>query len=99
MVMILLERAPSSLRGHLTRWLLELRAGVFVGTVSALVRDELWDLCRTRVRSGAAMLIHTAQNEQGFAIKVAGQVSREVVDLDGLQLIRVPLRGDKDPSS
>ena len=36
------ERVPQSLRGELTRWLLELKAGVFVGRVSAMVRERLW---------------------------------------------------------
>ena len=42
MVILLLERVSPSLRGELTRWLLEPKAGVFVGNVSALVREKLW---------------------------------------------------------
>jgi CRISPR-associated protein Cas2 len=42
MVVIILEKVPVRLRGELTRWLLELKAGVFVGKVSAMVRDKLW---------------------------------------------------------
>ena len=38
MVVMILERVPVLLRGELTRWLLEVRAGVFVGTMSAGVR-------------------------------------------------------------
>ena len=34
MVVMILERVPPSLRGELTRWMLELRAGVFVGTLN-----------------------------------------------------------------
>lgn len=91
MVLILLENAPVSLRGQLSRWLMELRPGVFLGTVSALVRDELWELCRTRLgRGGGCMLLHPAQNEQGFSIRTVGTLSREIVDLDGLSLVRVP---------
>ncbi len=44
MVVMLLEKVPTTVRGELTRWLLELRAGVFVGNISALVRDKLWDM-------------------------------------------------------
>ena len=44
MVILILECVPSSLRGELTRWMLELKAGVFVGTMSAMVRDRLWEL-------------------------------------------------------
>jgi len=42
MVVMILERVPASLRGELTRWLLELRAGVFVGTLKPVVRRKLW---------------------------------------------------------
>ena len=42
MVIMLLERVSPGLRGELTRWLLELKAGVFVGRVSAMVRERLW---------------------------------------------------------
>ncbi len=53
MMVLVLERVPPSLRGELTRWLLELRAGVFVGTVSALVRERLWQLACERMGEGA----------------------------------------------
>ena len=43
MVVLVLERVPTSLRGELTRWMLEPKAGVFVGTMSALVREQLWE--------------------------------------------------------
>ncbi len=43
MIVLILEKVPTSLRGELTRWLLELKAGVFVGKVSAMVRDRLWE--------------------------------------------------------
>ena len=33
MIVLILERVPVGLRGELTRWLLEAKAGVFVGKV------------------------------------------------------------------
>lgn len=42
MVVIVLSACPAGLRGHLTRWLLEISAGVFVGHVSTRVRDLMW---------------------------------------------------------
>lgn len=48
MVVMIVERAPPGLRGLLTRWMLEPKAGVFVGTMSAMVRDKLWQrVCRS----------------------------------------------------
>lgn len=52
MVVLVLERVPVSLRGELTRWLLEVRAGVFVGDVSAMVREKLWELVEEKAREG-----------------------------------------------
>jgi CRISPR-associated protein Cas2 len=90
MVVMIVENVPVSLRGELTRWLLEPKAGVFVGTVSALVREKLWDkVCKAK-DEGGCMLIHNTNNEQGFAIKFHGNCKREVRDFEGLFLIRVP---------
>ncbi|WP_423232601.1 type I-E CRISPR-associated endoribonuclease Cas2e, partial [Bacillus licheniformis] len=43
MTVLVLTACPAGLRGHLTRWLLEISPGVFVGHVPARVRDALWD--------------------------------------------------------
>lgn len=90
MTVVILERVLPSVRGDLTRWLLELRAGVFVGRVPAGVRDRLWERVCANIEDGGAMLVHAADNEQGFAIRVWGDPNRDVVDFEGLQLIRVP---------
>jgi len=85
--MIVLERVPERLRGELTRWMLELRAGVFVGTLSALVRDKLWEHACQQMRGGAGLLVHHDNSEQGFSIQVWGETKRRVVDFDGLTLL------------
>ncbi len=90
MVVILMERVTASLRGKITRWLIELRPGVFVGNVSALVRDKLWELIYKRMKKGAVTLLHNASNEQGYKIQQFGDPGRTVRDFDGLQLITIP---------
>ena len=90
MIVLVLERVPASLRGELTRWLLEPKAGVFVGTVSATVRDKLWERACRHAEKGAGLLVYPAAPEQGFAIRTCGKTRREVVDFEGLVLIRVP---------
>ena len=40
MVVIILEKVSASLRGELTRWMIEPHTGVFVGHVSGMVRDK-----------------------------------------------------------
>ena len=90
MVVMMLERVSPSLRGELTRWLLEPRPGVFVGTVSAMVRDRLWEHVNRKIGKGAGILVYDADNEQGFAIRLWGTPNRSVVDLEGLYLIQIP---------
>jgi CRISPR-associated protein Cas2 len=89
MVVFILERVPVSLRGELTRWTLEAKAGVFVGSLSALVRDLLWEKVCGSLRGGGAILIHSSDGEQGFSIRYWGEPSRSVRDFEGLWLIGI----------
>jgi CRISPR-associated protein Cas2 len=90
MVVLIVERAKPSLRGELSRWLIEPRAGVFVGNISAMVRDKLWEKVTKSSPDGGAMMIHNALTEQGFCARIHGDTSRTLVDLEGLLLVRVP---------
>jgi CRISPR-associated protein Cas2 len=87
MVVMILERVPVSLRGELTRWMLEPKAGVFVGTVSGMVRDRLWQKACSEARGGGAILIHSSDTEQGFAVRLWGSPRRAIVDFEGLWLV------------
>lgn len=78
---------PDRLRGALSRWMIEVSPGLFVGTLSARVRDELWSLGSDVVGDGAAILLHPHDNEQGFKIRTAGERRRRPVDFDGLTLV------------
>ncbi len=91
MVVMILEKVPTSLRGELTRWLVEPHTGVFVGHVSARVRDRLWEKCCKAKRTGGVVQVWSTNTEQRFKMRAAGDTKRRVVDFDGLQLVRVPL--------
>lgn len=93
MVVLIVETAGKSLRGLLSRWLIEPRAGVFVGRLSARVRDELWKIVISSGRVKGALMLYSAQTEQGFTIRSYGDTTRDVVDYDGLFLIRQPMSG------
>jgi CRISPR-associated protein Cas2 len=84
---------PAAVRGALTRWMTEPAPGLYVGTLSARVRDELWTVIAASVSDGAAVLVHPAANEQGYALRTAGERRRIPVDVDGLTL--VALRPDQ----
>lgn len=86
MTVVVLIAAPEGLRGHLTRWLIEITAGVFVGNPSARVRERLWTLLSGRIGGGQAIMLHPASNEQGWAVRTAGVDRGYPVDFDGLML-------------
>ena len=90
MVVIMMEKVPVSLRGEITRWLLELRPGIFAGNISALVREKLWEHICEKTKGGAATLLHSAANEQGYAIRNHGETARKIKNFEGLQLIVIP---------
>jgi len=69
--------------------MLEIQTGVFVGSLSALVRDLLWKKCREKVDEGRCCQVYSTNNEQGYAIRVTGDSCRSVVSFDGLALIAV----------
>ena len=90
MVVMVLEKVPVSLRGELTRWLIEPHPGVFVGHVNAMVRDRLWDKCCKAKRAGGVVQAWSTNTEQRFKMRFHGNTQREVVEFDGLQLVRLP---------
>jgi CRISPR-associated protein Cas2 len=89
MLVMATTAVPDHLRGALSRWTTEVVPGIFVGTVSARVRDELWKAVADTVGDGAAVLVHPAATEQGYAVRTAGTRRRVPADFDGLTLIRM----------
>lgn len=89
MVVMILESVTPSLRGELTRWFIEPHPGVFVGHVSGIVRDRLWQKCCRSLRDGGAVQLWSTNNEQRFAVRTWGKTRREIVDFEGLQLVRL----------
>jgi len=97
MVVMVLESVPTSLRGELTRWLIEPYPGVFVGHVTAMVRDRLWLKCCRAKRTGGVIQIWSTNTEQRFQMRAHGDTRREIVEFEGMQLIRLPA-GDNQAS-
>ncbi|MEN8494720.1 type I-E CRISPR-associated endoribonuclease Cas2e [Dehalococcoides sp. THU3] len=87
---MILEKVPTSLRGALSRWLLEPKTGVFLGNPSARVRDELWDKAIKKTKaSGVILQIWTDQNPQGFSSRQYGERERMFIDFEGLSLVKI----------
>ena len=88
MTILIIENGSLPLRGQLCKWMLETKPGVFIGKVSALVREHLWQMVQQDREAGRALLVFNAPTELGFEIQMLGEPTRSVVDLDGLQLIK-----------
>lgn len=90
MTVISLSDCPPRLRGDLSKWLFELNTGVYVGKLTARVREELWERICDNLAHGKATMVYTANNEQGMEFRVH-QTTWQSVDYDGLTLMRRPL--------
>ena len=92
MVIFIMTNAPENLRGELTKWVMEVKAGVFVGNLSKSVRDRLWKKV-VEVNVPDALMIYNYNNEQGYNIEMIGDPYRFVKDYEGLLLIGRKIRG------
>lgn len=98
MTVIVLTNCPAGLRGFLTRWLLEISAGVFVGNPSARIRDVLWNEVQQYAGQGRALLAHTTNNEQGFTFRTHDHAWRPT-DHEGITLIHRPAPTPTEPAA
>lgn len=89
MVVITLEKCPLSLCGDLNKWLQEISPGVYVGQVSARVRDELWRRVCDESKSGRATMVFSAHNDQHLNYRVHN-TTWEPIDFDGIKLMMRP---------
>jgi CRISPR-associated protein Cas2 len=94
MLVIVLENAPPRLRGRLAVWLLEVRAGVYVGTYSKRVREHIWDQVESGLEDGNAVLVWRSSAEAGYEFKTLGTNRRMAVDFDGVQLVSFMPEGE-----
>jgi CRISPR-associated protein Cas2 len=112
MLVIVVENAPPRLRGRLAVWLLEVRAGVYVGEVGKATRETIWHQITAGLGpDGNAVATWSDRSEQGFALATWGLNRRMPVDCDGMTLVsfapveagpeargeRVPASGQRKP--
>lgn len=88
MLVIVTENAPPRLRGRLAVWLIEVRAGVYIGNVSASVREMLWKNVEKGIEEGSVVFVWKTNTESGYDFKTLGSNRRMPVDFDGLRLVR-----------
>lgn len=87
MLVIVLENAPPRLRGRLAVWLLEVRAGVYVGNYSNKIRAMIWNQVEIGIEDGNAVMIWRKNNEAGFEFLTLGANRRSPADWDGVRLV------------
>ena len=87
MLVVVVSNAPPRLRGRLAAWLVEVRAGVYVGDYSVRTREMIWDQVLAGHEKGDAVMIWQAPTDQGYDFATAGTNRRMPVDFDGLKLV------------
>ena len=94
MTIFVVARVTPALRGLLSRWMIQIHTGVFVGKLSRSVRDRIWTTVLGLKRLGHVAMVTRDRSEQGFSVVFAGESRRAVADFDGLTLIKTfaPLR-------
>ncbi len=87
MLVIVVENVPPRLRGRLAIWLLEVRAGVYVGKVSRRVREMIWDTICKGIEDGNAVMAWTTNTESGFDFFTLGANRRVPREMEGIKLV------------
>ena len=86
--MVVTEVVPPRLRGRLAVWLLEIRAGVYVGDVSRKIREMIWMQVNELAEKGNVVMAWGTNTESGFDFITYGENRRMPIDFDGLRLVK-----------
>ncbi len=89
MTIIVLSSCPPKLRGDMTKWMTEINTGVYVGKLSAKVRDALWERICENIKTGKATMVFPSDGEQNIDFRVHN-TTWEIADFDGIKLMRRP---------
>jgi len=87
MLVIVVENVPPRLRGRLAIWLLEVRAGVYVGKMSSRVRQMIWDTVEKGLGEGNAVMAWSTNTESGFDFLTSGANRRIPKEMEGIKLV------------
>lgn len=103
MIVVTVTDCPPRLRGDLSKWLLEINTGVYVGQLNPRVREELWKRICKHLPRGRATMVYSANNEQRMSFHVHN-TTWQPADYEGITLMRRPLatplpEGEKPPLS
>ena len=97
MIVVTVTSCPPKLRGDLTKWFFEIDTGVFVGNLSARVRDAVWNRICENIGSGRATIVFNTNNEQKLDFRIHNS-DWEPTDYDGIKLVRRKINSDNSAS-
>lgn len=86
-LVVVTENVPPRLRGRMAIWLLEVRAGVYIGDVSKRTREMIWDQLRVGHEDGNVVMAWSSNHESGYEFQTLGANRRLPVEFDGLHLV------------
>ncbi|MNJ69391.1 CRISPR-associated endoribonuclease Cas2 [compost metagenome] len=84
---VVAENIPPRLRGRLAIWLLEVRAGVYIGDVSRRTREMIWEQLEAGHEDGSVVMAWASNSESGYEFQTLGPNRRMPIDYDGLRLV------------
>lgn len=96
MVVIALSCCPPKLRGDLSRWMIEIDTGVYVGNLNPRIRDGIWDRICKNIGNGHASMSFSSNNEQKLDFRIYN-TDWQPTDYDGIKLIKriIPANDDQ----
>lgn len=86
-LVVVTENVPPRLRGRMAIWLLEVRAGVYIGDVSRRTREMIWEQLSEGFEEGNVVMAWASQHESGYEFQTLGENRRLPVEFDGLRLV------------
>ena len=90
MQVLILENAPSQLRGRLTLWLFEIKAGVYVSDVNSKLRMWIWEIVKENIGTGSAIMVwSTTKKAFGFDMAICGCTKRKLEEIDGISVMKI----------
>ena len=96
-VVVVTENVPPRLRGRMAIWLLEVRAGVYIGDVSRRTREMLWRQLSEGCEDGNVVMAWASNHESGYEFQTLGANRRLAVEFDGLNLVAFHPEVKSDP--
>lgn len=89
MLVVIADYLPPAVRGRMKLWFIEPRPNVFVSGVKDSVADDVVEYLHKHCPIESGLMIFQKTNRvPGYKIKWLGEPKKNVVQIDGLQLIQ-----------